>query len=423
MDRSVKAPTTSDGEYREAKVIFGLMTGLPSLVEVAGAALWTAPMYGGPKQSIPFRNPAGLAWELFATHHLAWSPEAWAGLGTVVGGGLLTIGASAWGARWACDRFHAMREERRGNKLRRRGNAKLAARAAASKADRQEVDDRARFMGRGAELDDMCWAAVEAKALKLGVGLAEGQVPGVLIGRAVSDNRELFGSFEDLHLDIWGPRQGKSTSRVIPAIMDAPGIVVSTSNKRDVVDATRDYRATKGDVWVFDPQGIAQEENSWYWDPCSWVRGEDGGPLAEIRAHELAEHFASGVENSEKGDAFFEPEGTALLAGLILAAALDERPITDVFLWVTNVSETRPVKILDEHEFDAAAAGLSAQYNATEKERSGVFSTAKKMCSILKFQQLRPWITPPRPGERGRRELNVADFVRSTGETLYLLSK
>ena len=49
-------------------------------------------------------------------------------------------------------------------------------------------------------------------------------------------------SWEDISLDIWGPRTGKTTSRAIPAILDAPGAVVATSNKRDVVDVTRDVR-------------------------------------------------------------------------------------------------------------------------------------------------------------------------------------
>ena len=48
-------------------------------------------------------------------------------------------------------------------------------------------------------------------------------------------------------------------SRAIPTIMAAPGAVLVTSNKRDVVDATRDPRAKRGRVWVFDPQAIAGE--------------------------------------------------------------------------------------------------------------------------------------------------------------------
>ena len=43
-----------------------------------------------------------------------------------------------------------------------------------------------------------------------------------------------------MHIDIWGPRTGKTSSRAVPAILDAPGSVLVTSNKRDVVDATLD---------------------------------------------------------------------------------------------------------------------------------------------------------------------------------------
>ncbi|MBF6548882.1 type IV secretory system conjugative DNA transfer family protein [Nocardia brasiliensis] len=394
--------------------------GVPSLVELAGTAVWAAPMYGGPKQDVPLGNPAGLAWELFSTHELVWTPAAWVALGTLVGGGLATIGVTAWGTRWACEHYRAAREARREA---RRRNPRDRRKASPARAARHEVDDRAKFMGRGAELDDLCWAATEAKAFELGVGLAEGQVPGVLIGRAVTDNRELFGSFEDLHLDIWGPRQGKTSTRVIPAIMDAPGVVVATSNKRDVVDATRNHRAEQGEVWVFDPQGVAEEDNSWFWNPCTWVRGEDGGPQAQERAAELADHFAAGVDGADKGDAFFEPEGLELLTGLILAAALDERPITDVFAWVTKSADRTPEKILDRHGFDLVAAALAEQYTAAEKQRSGVFATAKKMCGVLKYQRIRAWVTPAGAGERPRRAFDAAEFVRSTGDTLYLLSE
>jgi hypothetical protein len=46
---------------------------------------------------------------------------------------------------------------------------------------------------------------------------------------------------------------------VIPAILEAPGAVVTTSDKRDAVDATRGPRSAVGEVWVFDPQRIVDE--------------------------------------------------------------------------------------------------------------------------------------------------------------------
>ena len=56
-----------------------------------------------------------------------------------------------------------------------------------------------------------------------------------------------------------GAPDGKTTSRAGPGILEAPGAVLVTSNKRDVVDATRDVRSPPGPAWLFDPQGIASE--------------------------------------------------------------------------------------------------------------------------------------------------------------------
>ena len=115
-------------------------------------------------------------------------------------------------------------------------------------------------MGRGRDIEDLTGKRVTTKAERLGVTGA----PGVPIGRTVAGDQQLYGSWEDMHIDIWGPRTGKTSSRAVPAILDAPGSVLVTSNKRDVVDATRDVRAAAGPVWVFDPQAIAVEEPTWW---------------------------------------------------------------------------------------------------------------------------------------------------------------
>ncbi|MGK8491876.1 type IV secretory system conjugative DNA transfer family protein [Nocardia asiatica] len=279
-------------------------------------------------------------------------------------------------------------------------------------------------MARGRELADMRREAILKDATtKLKVQLGEGDSPGVTIGRGVADKAMLYASYEDLHLDIWGPRSGKTTSRVIPAVMEAIGAVVATSNKRDVVDATRAARSTGGrQVHVFDPQGVADEPCTWFWDPIAWVLGDDDGAGAQERAAELAGHFAAGASDSDRRDAFFEPEGEDLLAGLFLAAALAKQPITQAFEWVTAEDDKTPIDICKKGGFRLVAASLSAQYYAPEKQRAGVFGTAKKMASCLKYSRIHPWVTPPQQGERPRIEFDAAEFVKSK-DTLYPLSK
>jgi type IV secretory pathway TraG/TraD family ATPase VirD4 len=225
----------------------------------------------------------------------------------------------------------------------------------------------------------------------------------------------VYGSWEDMHIDIWGPRTGKTTSRAIPAILAAPGPALVTSNKRDIVDGTRDVRAAEGPIWVFDPQSVALEEPSWWWNPLSYVTDE-------VRAARLADHFAAGSRGPDaKTDAYFDPAGQDLLAGLLLAAALDGRPITQVHTWLTRPADDEAVDILKTHGYLQTANAVGGVINAPEKQRGGVYGTALQMASCLTNRQVARWVTPQ--GENDARpQFDPAAFVRSKG-TLYSLSK
>jgi hypothetical protein len=160
--------------------------------------------------------------------------------------------------------------------------------------------------------------------------------PGIVVGKVVSTGQQFIQSWEDLSIDIWGPRTGKSTSRVMPAILDAPGAVVSTSNKRDVVDGTRGVRILTAPVWVFDPQKIAQEEPDWWWNSLSYVTDEE-------KAYKLTQHFAVGSRlPGSKPDAYFDPKAEDILSSYFLAdgpsaaaAACRCRPSSPWMSWPT----------------------------------------------------------------------------------------
>lgn len=279
------------------------------------------------------------------------------------------------------------------------------------RANRSRVDSAAAYMGRGRDIEDLSHKSALRKAERLGVTAS----PGVPIGRTVAPPQPIYGSWEDMHVDIWGPRTGKTTSRAVPAIMTAPGAVLATSNKRDIVDATRDPRATCGPVWVFDPQGVANEEPTWWWNPLSYVTDE-------VRAAKLAEHFAAGSRDpGAKTDAYFDPAGQDLLAGLLLAAALDARPITDVYRWLTRPADETAVEILRAHGFTLTADQVAGVVDAPDKQRGGVFGTAQQMASCLTNRQVAAWVTP-RDGHDARPQFSPEEFVRGAG-TLYSLSK
>ena len=275
------------------------------------------------------------------------------------------------------------------------------------------VDRQASLMSKRSEIYKLTREGAQEIANRLGAPHAG---PGILIGRTVRDNLEVFGSWEDMHVDIWGPRTGKTTSRAVPAILDAPGAVVATSNKRDIVDSTRGPRSQKGPVWVFDPQEVCEEPHTWWWNPLTYITDE-------TKAREMAEHFvASQRQVNAQTDAFFDAAGTDLLAGLLLAAAVAKRPITQVYSWLADQRNDEPERILrNTPGLQLSADALAGVINAPDKQRAGVYGTAQQSAQFLVNRKVTRWVTPQGPNDN-RPQFNPHDFVRQGG-TLYSLSK
>ena len=276
------------------------------------------------------------------------------------------------------------------------------------------VDSSAAVLGRGRDIINLTEKSTKEAAQRLTID-AQRCGPGIPIGRAVPSGQMLYGSWEDIHIDVWGPRTGKTTSRAIPALLAAPGAAIATSNKRDLLDATRDVRAKKGRVWVFDPQGVAGESASWWWNPLDTVTDERS-------AAELAEHFGSaGRSLDAKTDAYFDPAAETLLANLFLAAAVTQRPITDCWTWLSRPTDEEPADILTQHGFPLKGEELRATMQTPDKQKQGIYGTARQMASTLTHKSIARWVT-----RSGRHELrpkfDAKAFARSN-DTLYELSR
>jgi type IV secretory pathway TraG/TraD family ATPase VirD4 len=165
--------------------------------------------------------------------------------------------------------------------------------------------------------------------------------------------------------------------------------VLVTSNKRDVVDATRGLRLGRGRVRPFDPQGIVDAPPTWWWNPLSYVTDE-------VKAEILADVFASGSRDpNARTDAYFEPTGQRLLANLLYAAALADRALTQVYLWLSNPTDDESAAMLTQHGYPLLAASLQAAVNAPDKQRAGVYGTARQICSFMTNRAAMSWVTDP----------------------------
>ena len=267
--------------------------------------------------------------------------------------------------------------------------------------------------------------AMPASAIALPqVGVVVGRLrpnPSSIRGRGRS--LEVLASWEDVVLAVMAPRAGKTTALAVPAILDAPGAVIATSNKADLWAATAALREerTRERVWVFDPQQIAYAERTWWWNPLRGVTNVE-------EAHRLAGHFVHTVRSSRGSNDFWAAAAHDLLAGLLLAAGTSGRDLTEVYEWLNDPMLQTPVDLLRTRGFNAAAVGLLGRMHGAPETRDGVYETARTATQCLRDDAIMAWVSPPaRTGETALDERNLDELdaagIAGTRQTVYLLSK
>lgn len=169
------------------------------------------------------------------------------------------------------------------------------------------------------------------------------------------------------------PRSGKTSTIVIPALLAAPGPVVSTATKRDVLDATWRARSRVGQVWVFDPSG---EPTSFpagirrlSWSPVTAASSWDSA-LLTARAMAATTSAGKGTTNEHH----WRERSTALLAPLLYAAHLSGRPVAEVLRWVLRADLSQPGLVLEDHDAHVANDVLVGIAKTDQRERSSIFS-------------------------------------------------
>lgn len=274
------------------------------------------------------------------------------------------------------------------------------------------LDGRARFMASSRELAELEEPAARRHAERLGAGTAGAGSP---LARSLRSGRMLYAAWEWVEVWIMGPRAGKSSCVCIPQVLAAPAATLCTSNKPDVVTATRGPRSEVGTTWVNDPQGLVGEPASWYWNPLSFVTSTE-------KADELAAIWAASSRNeTARTDAYFDGAARELLSNLLLAAAFGGCDVVAVFRWLNDPDNDDPVAILREHDHLDAGLSLANTYRLSERQRDGVFGSARQMAAFLRSPSIRPWIARLGPDDV-RPAFSPAAFVCST-DTLYLMSR
>jgi type IV secretory pathway TraG/TraD family ATPase VirD4 len=283
------------------------------------------------------------------------------------------------------------------------------------------VDARAGLMGTGKELTLKAVQAKNATA-KYTVGTDVG----LPLGRAVYGGKTLWADWRSTVMAVMNPGAGKTSALVIKWVLKAPGWAYATANKPDLYVAVRYAREQKGRFWCFDPQKVAEVEPTWYWNPLTYIYGP--GPEcaadADTKATTQANIFADAARIMDaKTDGFFEPEGINLLSALLLAGAVDKRPITDIVFWINNPDQGGvPVRILRDAGWALSASNLDFAFHLNTDTKRGVFANAKRVINFLFNRQALAWIVQDGSTDM-RSQFDPHQFVRSQGDTMISLSE
>lgn len=225
------------------------------------------------------------------------------------------------------------------------------------------------------------------------------------------------------HIYVLGPtRSGKTVSVVIPAVVEAPGFVLATSTRGDIIKTTRYLRECgvkdrvtgasyggrgAGTTHIFDPEGVAENDpdtrHNMNWTP---LQGCDDPAVAMRRAQTMVAigGMGSGSNNQEWG-----VSAAMYVQAMLYAAAIADRTINDCFKWSLspeNAQEAADLirKYTNEREMDRWAATLNALPHVDPRQKGSEWFGVKNAFSILADPNVRARMNLSPSGSRGKIE-------------------
>jgi type IV secretion system protein VirD4 len=220
----------------------------------------------------------------------------------------------------------------------------------------------------------------------------------------------IWSPLEDVVTVFGGPRVGK-TGWLGGAVLDAPGAVLTTSTRLDLMEVTRPGREAGGrPVWVFNPGGLAELPSTVTFDPLT---GCTDPTTATERAADMI------PESDGAGDrSYWEGQARRVLAALMHAAALGDLSMRAVLGWVANPDDAAwEVQSLLRRSVEPSYVQDAAQWLTTnDRTRSSITSTMMPALGWLTTK------TACDAAHGGGEPFDVQRFLASRG-TIYLLGR
>lgn len=244
------------------------------------------------------------------------------------------------------------------------------------------------------------------------LGWCWGTARGVRVWTSVRDSVVLLGP----------SGAGKGVYVVNNRILDAPGAVIATSTRPDVLSVTISQRRLVGPVAVIATDGSMDGLHEIVrWSP---IQGCRDGRVAAARAQVLAAGSSSGVEDAS----FWQGWTEKVIKILLHAAAWSNSSVDDLWRWSQSAVAARSalavLQDLDGRDFNAGERvepgwpdTLAQVVEGDDKFRGNVWAGVGKALAGLDLYSVRRRFDP-RPGEN----FDPTEFLADRG-TLYLLAE
>jgi type IV secretion system protein VirD4 len=190
-------------------------------------------------------------------------------------------------------------------------------------------------------------------------------------------HRLIWAGPQQALLVLGPPRSGKTSTLVVPNVLAAPGPVLVTSTKPDILQATLASRSERGRCWWLDPAGTVEPPPGTL--PLRWSPVVAAYSWEEALVTARVMTAASRPRGTYGDSAHWTERAEALLAPLLHAAALAGAGMRQVMTWTMSHDLYTAMAVLGtrgKEGADVAVEVLGGIAGTEERERSGIFSTA-----------------------------------------------
>jgi type IV secretion system protein VirD4 len=205
------------------------------------------------------------------------------------------------------------------------------------------------------------------------------------------NGRALYAEQRHALVAFGPPQSGKSAGLAVPALLEWSGPAVASSIKTDLLAVTHERRRELGNVFVFDPFGLAGTA-SHTWSPLHGAQTWDGALEVAWRLASAGELDQRGVEGGD----FWAVAAEQRLAPLLYTAARTSAGIGALVRWTYGQGGRELDEALaqsagqaaDESELaDAHAAydAVRAFESQADRTRSSIEATAQALLRAYRF--------------------------------------